>query len=134
MSQDVLIDEARKARAKSYCPYSGVKVGAALETEEGRIFSGCNIENVSYGLSNCAERTAIFKAVSEGFTRFRRIAIVTEKGETSYPCGACRQIMFQFSLDMEVIVSSARGKRRIFKLRELLPHAFSPQELRADET
>ncbi len=126
--------EAHKARAKSYSPYSGVKVGAALETEEGKIFSGCNIENVSYGLSNCAERTAIFKAVSEGFTRFRRIAIITEKSETSYPCGACRQVLAQFSPGMEVILASERGKRRIFKLRELLPHSFSPQELRADET
>ncbi len=134
MSTDVLIKVAHKARAKSYSPYSGVKVGAALETEEGKIFSGCNIENVSYGLSNCAERTAIFKAVSEGFTRFRRIAIVTGNLETSYPCGACRQVMVQFSPDMEVILASERGKRRIFKLSELLPHAFSPRELRADET
>ncbi len=134
MSLDFLIHAARRGREKAYAPYSGVKVGAALETEGGKIFSGCNIENASYGLSNCAERTAIYKAVSEGFTRFKRIAIVTKKPETFYPCGACRQVMIQFSPDMEVIVANTQGKHKLFKARELLPHPFLPKELLADET
>lgn len=126
-----LIREATKARERAYAPYSGIKVGAAVLADDGKIFSGCNIENASYGLSNCAERTAVFKAVSEGRTKLQMIAIVTEKDEESYPCGACRQVLLQFNPRMTVVMTSTTNKKRTMKLGDLLPHPFYPKQLRA---
>ena len=119
-----LIKEALKARSKAYAPYSKFKVGAALETTSGKIFTGCNVENASYGLSNCAERTAIFKAVSEGQTKFKRIAIVTSAKELTPPCGACRQVLAEFSPDIEVVMANTKGKVLSVRLSKLLPMIF----------
>lgn len=126
-----LIREATKARERAYAPYSGIKVGAAVLAESGRMFSGCNIENASYGLSNCAERTAVFKAVSEGHTKLKMVAIVTEKHDEAYPCGACRQVLLQFNPHMTVVMTSTTNRRRTMKLTELLPTPFYPKQLRA---
>jgi cytidine deaminase len=102
-------------------------VGTALLARSGRIYTGCNVENASYGLSICAERVAVFKAVSEGERDFEAIAIVTEKGVT--PCGACRQVLMEFGGNVQVIVADEAGGYRVFSLQELLPQAFTPQHL-----
>lgn len=133
-SQEVrrLVAAARTARERAYAPYSGIRVGAAVLTEDGHLYGGANIENASYGLSNCAERTAIFKAVSEGHPDIRAIAIVTVDRDLSYPCGACRQVMLQFGPHMEVVLSSLRSHPRRMRLSALLPHPFPPEHLRRD--
>ena len=118
-----LLNNAIEASENSYSPYSGFRVGAALLTGDGRIFKGCNIENASYSLTNCAERTAFFKAISEGERSFRAIAIVGDKNPC-YPCGACRQVMAEFcDKDFEIILSGDDGVK-VFKLSELLPYSF----------
>jgi len=122
-----LIAEAMKAREKAHAPYSCFAVGAALLARSGRIYTGCNVENASYGLSICAERVAVFKAVSEGERDFEAIAVVTEKGVP--PCGACRQVLMEFEEDIQVIVADEAGVYRVFSLQELLPEAFTPQHL-----
>jgi len=127
MDYENLIAEAMKAREKAHAPYSRFAVGAALLAKSGRIYTGCNVENASYGLSTCAERVAVFKAVSEGERDFEAIAIVTEKGVT--PCGACRQVMMEFGEDTQVIVANGAGEYRVFTLQELLPEAFTPKHL-----
>jgi cytidine deaminase len=128
MDYENLIAKAMKARKKAYAPYSHFTVGAALLARSGRVYTGCNVENASYGLSVCAERVAVFKAVSEGEREFEAIAVVTEKGVT--PCGACRQVLMEFGNDVEVIVADEAGVYRVFTLRELLPEAFTPEHLR----
>ncbi|MGA9350024.1 MAG: cytidine deaminase [Anaerolineae bacterium] len=127
MDYENLIAEAMKAREKAHAPYSRFAVGAALLAKSGRIYTGCNVENASYGLSTCAERVAVFKAVSEGERNFEAIAIVTEKGVT--PCGACRQVLMEFGEDTQVIVANRAGEYRVFTLQELLPEAFTPKHL-----
>ena len=127
MDYENLIAKAMEAQEKAHAPYSRFAVGAALLSKSGRIYTGCNVENASYGLSICAERTAIFKAVSEGERDFEAIAVVTEKGVT--PCGACRQVLMEFGEDIQVIVASGAGEYRVFTLRELLPEAFTPKHL-----
>lgn len=122
---DKLIAEAKKAREKAYAPYSNFKVGAAVLTSNGKIFSGCNIENSSYGLSICAERTAIFNAVSSGYREFTKIAVVTDSDTPSSPCGACRQVIFEFGDDIEVIMSNLKGDMRIARIDELLKDGFT---------
>lgn len=117
-----LIKAAQKAMENAYVPYSNFKVGAALLTKSGKIFTGCNIENASYGATNCAERTAIFKAVSEGERSFDKIAIVSSKGEP-YPCGICRQVMTEFMPDGEVIIFNGNEELSV-KVAELLPYRF----------
>ena len=131
-----LIEKAFQAREQAYVPYSHFRVGAALETETGEIFLGCNIENASYGATNCAERTAFFKAVSEGYRKFRKIAIVgglIGKEETEYcaPCGICRQVMAEFTdiHAFQVILAKSPDDYHVYKLEELLPHAFLPSAL-----
>lgn len=120
-----LITLAKRARTKAYAPFSKYKVGAALEATNGKIFTGCNVENSSYGLSNCAERTAIFKAVSEGVRRFKRIAIVTENlDDPAVPCGACLQVLYEFAPNLDVIVANLRGKVHLYRLSDLLPKGF----------
>ena len=120
---------AAEMRSRSYIPYSHYAVGAALLTKSGKIFTGCNIENAAYPVTICAERTAIFKAVSEGEKEFEAIAIATVDGQ-GYPCGSCRQVMAEFSTDMEVMLADAEGKITVdSNINELLPGAFTPDKL-----
>ena len=123
-----LVAAATAARTMAYVPYSGYAVGAALRTADGHIFTGCNVENASYGLGVCAERNAVFQAVARGEREIQVVAVVTENGVT--PCGACRQVLAEFGPEMTVIVADVAGKRRIYALSELLPDAFGPQDLR----
>jgi len=127
MDYEELIAKAMEAREKAHAPYSHFAVGAALLAKSGRIYTGCNVENASYGLSICAERAAVFKAVSEGERVFEAIAVVTEKGVT--PCGACRQVLIEFGEDIQVIAADETGGYRIFDLQELLPEAFNSEDL-----
>jgi cytidine deaminase len=122
-----LLEQAIAARAYAYAPYSHYRVGAALLTGSGKVYTGCNIENAAYGPANCAERTAIFKAVSEGELDFEAIAVVTSDGGA--PCGVCRQVMREFSPDLTVIVGDLAGHYRVFTLPDLLPHSFGPENL-----
>lgn len=119
-----LIEKAKYAATKAYAPYSHFAVGAALEGDSGRVYTGCNVENASYGLTNCAERTAIFKAVSEGETHFTRMAIWVDSDILFTPCGACRQVISEFSSDMEIVIAS-RTQTLHTTIAELLPHSFS---------
>jgi cytidine deaminase len=118
-----LVECAREARELAYAPYSKFRVGAALLAHDGRIFKGCNVENVSYGASNCAERSAVFSAVSQGCREFDAIAI-SAGDETVFPCGICRQVLAEFSPDITVICCNKDGYE-IYSLPELLPHGFS---------
>jgi cytidine deaminase len=121
-----LAETAREARSQAFAPYSGFAVGAAAETTDGRVFTGCNVENASYGLTMCAERLAVFKAISEGVRPggFVRVAICAETERLTPPCGACRQILWEFCRDAEVLLLNTAGKMRSFKVAELLPEAF----------
>ena len=119
-----LIDRAIVAREKTYSPYSHFGVGAALLCEDGVIYEGCNIENASYGLTNCAERTAIFKAVSEGHTKFKALAVVADTEGPCAPCGACRQVMAEFKIPL-IILGNLMGNIKIVTIEELLPFSFS---------
>ncbi|GAB4526426.1 MAG: cytidine deaminase [Anaerolineae bacterium] len=127
MTHDELIASATASRERAYAPYSSFKVGAALLGKSGRVYTGCNVENAAYGPSMCAERTAIFKAVSEGEREFRSIAVVTENGAS--PCGVCRQVMMEFAPDMTVIIADTRGNTRLTTVRDLLPDGFTPDQL-----
>ncbi len=129
MKNRELIDLAIAARDKAYAPYSGFKVGAALLCDDGEVFLGCNVENASYGATCCAERTAVFKAISEGKRAFSKIAIVGGRGddvtEPCPPCGICRQVLSEFCSDDFEIITAAKGKDcPIYKLSELLPASF----------
>ena len=124
-----LVEAAQKARARAYSPYSGVKIGAAVLTSDGAVYSGCNIENASYGLSCCAERTAIFKAVSEGAPRITAVAVVGKSEEFTTPCGACRQVMVEFNPRMKVLRRGADGFSEDTTAASLLPGHFKPDEL-----
>lgn len=119
-----LMDCAIKARENAYSPYSHFAVGAALLCEDGTIYEGCNIENASYGLTNCAERTAIFKAVSEGHTKFKALAVVADTEGPCAPCGACRQVMAEFKIPL-IIMGNLMGNIKIVTIEELLPFSFS---------
>jgi cytidine deaminase len=119
-----LIAAAKAARLRAHDAYSDFKVGAAVETADGRIFSGCNIENSTYGLTLCAERVAIFKAVSEGYRKLARIAVVTDTNELTPPCGACRQIIWEFCGDVEIILANLKGKTRSYRTSILFPKPF----------
>lgn len=130
MDYKKLILEALKYRERAYAPYSKFKVGAAVIMEDGKIYSGCNIENASYGATNCAERTAIFKAVSEGGKTIKAIAIVGDLNNYTYPCGICRQVIEEFSDDSTDIVLAKNENDYIVKsLDEILPGAFSKKDL-----
>ena len=122
MTEDKLIASAAAARERAYAPYSGYKVGAALRGKSGRVYTGCNVENAAYGSTMCAERTAIFKAISEGEREFEAIAVVTENGGS--PCGACRQVMMEFAPGMTVIIADTQGQARVTTVRDLLPDEF----------
>ena len=124
MSADPLLIAATAARNKAYAPYSNFKVGAAVETVDGQIISGSNIEMASYGLTMCAERVALFKAVSDGQRKFRRIAVVTDTPQIVTPCGACRQVIWELCGDIEVLLRTLKGDQYVISANELLPYAF----------
>ncbi len=119
-----LLEAALAAREHAHAPFSSFRVGAALEDASGRIHTGCNIENATYGLTLCAERVAVFKAVSEGVREFRRIAVAADSDSLTPPCGACRQILWEFCGDIEVILTNPRGAQESMRLAELLPRPF----------
>ena len=124
-----LVAAARKARLNAHAEYSNFKVGAALETADGTIVTGCNIENSTYGLTICAERVAMFKALSEGHRKFRRIAVAFDTHAPTPPCGACRQILWEFAGDIEIILSTLRTERSHHQLKDLLPLPFDKSHL-----
>lgn len=130
MNNEKLIELAKKAREKAFAPYSNFQVGAALETAEGEIFIGCNIESASYGLTVCAERVAIWKAISEGKKNFVKIAVAVDTEELTPPCGVCRQIIWEFCGDIPVILTNLKGKSEIVQMKELLPRAFDSKFLK----
>jgi len=129
MSRD-LIAQARAAREKALATYSGFKVGAALETADGRIYTGCNIENVSYGLTICAERVALWKALSDGSHEFREMAIVTDAEILTTPCGACRQLLWEYCGDIRIQLHSLKGLNEQHQLADLFPHPFDSRSLK----
>ena len=121
---DRLQAAALAARENAHAPYSKFRVGAALEDAGGHVHTGCNIENATYGLTLCAERVAVFKAISEGARDFRRIAIAADTETLTPPCGACRQILWEFCGDIEIVLVNLRGKSEVLRLKELFPRAF----------
>lgn len=123
-----LLALAREAMQRSYSPYSHFKVGACLLSADGRVFQGCNVENASFGLTNCAERTAVFKAISEGAQEFTAIAIAAEHA-APWPCGACRQVLNEFAPNLRVLITWEGGRTASAPLSELLPHGFGPKDL-----
>jgi len=127
-----LIEAARAARERARAPFSGFKVGAAIEASDGRVFTGCNVENASYGLTICAERVAIFKALSEGAERFTRVAVVADTGNPTPPCGACRQILWEYAGDVEVILANLGGETSRYRMADLLPLPFDVRLLQED--
>lgn len=129
-SDKELIDAAAGAREHAYAPYSNFQVGAAVETDDGKIYIGCNVESASYGLTVCAERVAIWKGISRGEKRFARIAVVVDTEELTPPCGVCRQIIWEFCGDVPVILANLDGKTETIKMSELLPRAFDSKFLK----
>jgi cytidine deaminase len=127
---DPLLEAALKVRQNAWAPFSNFKVGAALEDDCGRIHTGCNVENATFGLTVCAERVAIFKAVSEGARGFRRVAIVADTQDLTPPCGACRQILWEFCGDVELVLANLEGKSETFRLKELFPRPFDGSFIR----
>ncbi|AEX85608.1 cytidine deaminase [Marinitoga sp. 1135] len=125
---DLLYQKAKDAMQNSYSPYSNFKVGAALLTKDGKIYTGTNIENASYGLSMCAERTAIFKAVSEGEKNFEALVVIGETDEPISPCGACRQVIAEFGVE-NIILTNLKKDLKIMTVEELLPYGFSGKDL-----
>ncbi len=121
---DALLEAALAAREHAHAPFSNFKVGAALEDASGRIHTGCNVENATYGLTVCAERVAVLKAVSEGARKFTRIAVAADTGTLTPPCGACRQILWEFCGDIEVILVNLEGRTERFRLKDLYPRPF----------
>lgn len=128
MKNSELIKKAMEAKEKSYSPYSKFGVGAALLTEDGKVYTGCNIEIASYSPTLCAERTAIFKAISEGSHNVKKIAIVGDANPT-YPCGVCRQVIREFGKDAEIIIGNSPNDYNIYTIDDLLPHSFGPEDL-----
>ena len=124
-----LIDAALETRKRAHAPFSKFLVGAALETADGRIITGCNCESASYGLTVCAERVAVVKAISEGIATAARVAVVADTAEPTPPCGACRQWLWEFGGDMEVILANLGGEKGRYRLKELLPLAFDARLL-----
>lgn len=125
-----LLSTARECRERAFAPYSGFLVGAAVEAEDGTIFAGCNVESASYGLTMCAERVAIFTAVAAGHKRIKRVSLVAESDELTAPCGACRQVIWEFGGDIPVTLSNLNGKTETIRMSELLPRAFDSKFLK----
>ena len=121
---DSLVAAALEVRKNAHAPFSKFQVGAALEDETGRVHTGCNVENATYGLTLCAERVAVFKAISEGARKFRRIAVVADTDALTPPCGACRQILWEFCGNIDIILANPRGKTETLHLRDLFPRPF----------
>jgi cytidine deaminase len=121
---DRLVEAALAVRENAFAPYSKFKVGAAIEDADGRIHTGCNVENATYGLTICAERVAVFKAISEGVRQFCRVAIAADTETLTPPCGACRQILWEFCGDVELILVNPRGKTETYRLKDLFPKPF----------
>ncbi|MCG3084911.1 cytidine deaminase [Anoxybacillus sp. LAT_35] len=131
MNKQQLIEAAKQARERAYVPYSKFKVGAALLTKDGKVYGGCNIENASYGLCNCAERTALFKAYSEGDHEYAMLAVVADTERPVPPCGACRQVIVELcDPNMPVVLANMKGDMQETTVKELLPGAFSKEDLR----
>lgn len=130
MEYKQLVKAARKAKKFSFSPYSKYRVGAALLTKSGKIYTGCNIENSSYSLTICAERTALFKAISTGERKFLAIAISVDDLEFATPCGACRQVISDLAGEIDIILTNGRGKTQIYKTSDLLPHPFTSENLK----
>ena len=128
--EDSLLTAAHRARDISIAPFSNFHVGAAVETDDGKIYIGCNIESASYGLTVCAERVAIWKGLSEGERRFKRLAIVADTETLTPPCGTCRQIIWEFCRDAEIVLANLRGEIETMHMRDLLPRAFDVRFLK----
>ena len=129
MTDVEVVAKALEMRGFAYAPYSRFRVGAALECEDGSVYTGCNVENAAYGSSICAERTALVKAVSQGKRRFVRIAVAGDSEDFCWPCGACRQMLREFGTDLQVLVANRDGAFEVHTLSQLLPHSFGPDTL-----
>ena len=129
MKDEALVAKAFEMLARSYVPYSRFPVGAALLCKDGSVFTGCNVENAAYGSTICAERTALVKAVSEGRREFTAIAIVGQGSDFCWPCGACRQMLYEFAPELRVLAARSDGSYQVVSLSELLPHGFGPKSL-----
>ena len=130
MTEEELCRKALDMLPMAYVPYSHFPVGAALECADGTVFTGCNIENAAYGPTNCAERTAVFKAVSEGHRSFVRIAIAADTDDFCPPCGVCRQVLREFAEDLEILLVNRKGEIQVLTLKELLPYSFGSENLK----
>lgn len=122
--QKKLVQAARRVRRRAYAPFSRFRVGAAVETPSGRIYTGCNVESATYGLTVCAERVALFSAVAAGKRKFRRLAVVADTPRLTPPCGACRQVIWELCGDCEIILANLKGKTKVVRSRDLLPEPF----------
>ncbi|SNS92028.1 cytidine deaminase [Anaerovirgula multivorans] len=129
MEYKELIKIAKLAQEKAYVPYSNFPVGAALLTKTGKVYTGCNIECASYGGTNCAERTAIFKAVSEGEREIEAIAVVGDPNQYTFPCGICRQVIVEYGKKIKLIIGKTEDDYQVFTIEDLLPHSFTPEDL-----
>lgn len=127
---DALLEAALRVRENAFAPFSNFKVGAALEDYSGKVYTGCNVENATYGLTICAERVAIFKAISEGARGFRRIAVAADTEQLTPPCGACRQLLWEFCGDAEVVLINLQGKSESFQMKDLFPRPFDVSFIR----
>lgn len=132
MDYTKLVKQAQAARKRSHSPYSRFRVGAALLTKKGKVYTGCNIEVSSFGLTICAERTAIFKAISEGEKRFAAIAIATDEDSFTAPCGACRQVLMDLAGNIDFVMSKKNGEVQVMKMIDLIPFPFAPKNLLKD--
>ncbi len=129
MNSKELLDIAIKAKENAYVPYSNFRVGAALLGKSGKVYTGCNVECASYGATNCAERTAIFKAVSEGEREFEAIAITSDSNDYTFPCGICRQVIAEFGLEIEVIAANSSGEYTVCSIKDLIPNVFTGKNI-----
>lgn len=130
LTYEKLIKKAIEAKQNAYAPYSGFPVGAALLTKEGKVYTGCNIECASYGATNCAERTAIFKAVSEGERNIEAIAVISNTDDYTYPCGICRQVIMEFGDKIKIIAARSEQDYKVHVIDDLLPDSFSSEDLK----
>ncbi|SMB91000.1 cytidine deaminase [Desulfonispora thiosulfatigenes DSM 11270] len=129
MNYKDLVEKALKAKENAYAPYSKFKVGAALLSNKEEVFTGCNVENASFGLTNCAERTAIFKAVSDGKKDFKAIALASDSDKIITPCGACRQVLLEFGPHIDVVMANNKGEYKVNKVMDLIPNGFDTEYL-----